>query len=287
MISSKTKLLCLIGNPVEHSVSPQMHNAAFKELNLDFAHVSFKVEENELSDAIKGIKALGIKGGNVTIPHKTSVMKFLDDCNELSKDIGAVNTFVNDNGKLRGFNTDGIGALRALEENGISPKNKKVIIVGAGGASKAIAYVIAKENPAEIVVLNRTIDKAKLIADRINEKGNVKALELISKNLKSELKDADILINCSSVGMYPNVHETPVPKEFLNKNAAVMDVIFNPLETRLLKEAKSVGAKAINGVGMLVNQGVLAFKIWTGKKAPAELMRKVAIESLKGNWHEK
>ncbi len=284
MISSKTKLLCLIGNPVEHSISPQMHNAMFKELNLDFALVSFKVEETELSDAVKGIRALGIKGGNVTLPHKTSIMKLLDEIDDSSKEVDSVNTFLNDNGILKGFNTDGIGALKALEENGISLKNKKVVIIGAGGASKSISHVVAMESPSELVILNRNISKAKSIADKINKKLGKKArvFELSSENLKSELKDTDILINCSSVGMKPNLNETTVSKEFLHKNLTVMDIIYNPLETRLLKEAKSVGAKTINGIGMLVNQGALAFEIWTGKKAPVELMRRVAIENLKG-----
>lgn len=289
MISNTTKLFCLIGNPVEHSLSPAMQNAAFKKLNLDFAYVSFKTKANELSNAFKGIRALNIQGGSITIPYKTSAMKFLDECDELAKETNAVNTFVSDNGKLKGFNTDSIGALNSLEENKISTKNKRIVIVGAGGASKSISYAIAKEGVQELIILNRTVRKAKLIADKLNKGfGNkARALELNPGNLKSELKDADILINCSSVGMHPNVNETPVPKKFLHKNLTVMDIVYNPMETKLLKGAKLVGARTINGVGMLVNQGALAFEIWTGKKAPVELMREVVIKNLKGSLHEK
>ncbi len=284
MINSKTRLLCLIGNPVEHSVSPQMHNAVFKSMGLDFSYVSFNV--NNLSDAMKGVRALGIRGGNITLPHKTGVKKYLDVCEELSTGMNAVNTFVNDKGVLKGFNTDGLGAVKALEDEGIRIKGEKVAIVGAGGASKSISYVIAGKKPREIVILNRTPEKAESIRKAIGKFGvKAKALELSRKNIKTELSNSGVLINTTSVGMHPGIGETPVGKEALHKNLAVMDVVFNPLETRLLREAGSKGARTINGIGMLVNQGVLAFEIWTGKKPDAELMKEVAIASLER--HEK
>ena len=282
MISSSTKLFCLIGNPVKHSVSPQMHNVAFREMGLDCLFVSFKVEN--LGDAISGVRALDISGGNITIPHKTSVMKYLDEGDELSRAINAANTFVNEKGVLKGFNTDGLGALKTLKENGASPKGKKIALIGAGGASKSISYAIASEEPSEIVIFNRTVEKAGLVKEAIKKFGvKTEVLGLSTKNLKSELKDSDVLINTTPVGMHGN--ETPVAKDAIHKNLVVMDVIYNPFETRLLKEAKSKGAKALNGIGMLVNQGVLAFEIWTGKKPDAELMKEAAIESLKR--HEK
>ncbi len=279
MITSRTKLLCIIGNPVGHSVSPQMHNAAFKSMGLDFSYVSFSV--NNLADAMKGVRALGIRGGNVTIPYKTSVMQYMDECDGLSTGMNAVNTFVNDKGALKGFNTDGLGAVKTLEDEGVRIKGEKVAIVGAGGASKSISYVIAGKKPREIVILNRTQEKAEPIRKAVEKFGvKARALELSRKNLKTELSDSGILINTTPVGMHPGANETPVGEEFLHKNMAVMDVIFNPLETRLLREAGKKGAVAINGVGMLVNQGVLAFEIWTGKKPDAELMKEAAMESL-------
>jgi len=281
-LESGTKICCIIGDPVEHSLSPLMHNVAFRELGLNFTYIPLKVKKEMLQEAIEVIRRLGIRGVNVTIPHKVAVMKFLDDIDDLASEIGAVNTIVNNIGKLTGLNTDGMGAVRALKDNEGEPKDKKVVIIGAGGACRAISYSIAKEKPKELIIINRTVEKASEIAKSIKEKidVNVKSLQLKPENLKAELKDADIVINSTSVGMSPNVNETVIPKEFLHNNMLLMDIVYNPLETRLIKEAKEVGVKTIDGIEMLVNQGIESFKIWTGKNAPVESMRKEVLKAL-------
>jgi shikimate dehydrogenase len=283
MITGRIKVCCLIGGPVEHSVSPLMFNKAFEFLGLDFVYIAFRVEEMELRNAIKGIKALGIKGVNVTMPHKIKVMKFLDKIDKLALKIGAVNTILNENGKLIGFNTDGEGALRALKENDCKIKERKVMVIGAGGAGRAVSYYMAKESPRELVIFNRTREKAAKLAKSLKKEFrlNIKVLPLTLHYIKREIENADILINCTSVGMFPNINASLLPKEVLRKDLTVMDIVYNPLETKLLKDAKNVGAKVINGVEMLVYQAATSFKIWTEKEAPIDLMKKVAINFLK------
>jgi shikimate dehydrogenase len=274
-ITGKTKICCLIGSPVEHSLSPIMHNAAFKALNLDYAYVAFNVSESQLKNAIYGIKALGIHGVNVTTPHKTTVIKFLDRLDESAAEVKAVNTILNVDSKLIGYNTDGIGAIKALEEHGVLLKDKKVILLGAGGAARAIAFSLIK-NGCKLVIFNRTFNKAKKLVKELkkkNKKIEVSCYMLSEENLKKELKDANVLINATLVGMRPKENESLVKKEFLNSSLYVFDIVYDPLETKLLKDAKSVGANVINGLEMLIHQGAASFKIWTGKDAPIEVMR--------------
>lgn len=282
MVGGNTKIVGVIGDPIEHSLSPRMHNAAFEYLGLDYIYLPFRVSKNDLKNAVKGVKALNLKGFNVTIPHKVSIIKFLDEIDLTAGRIGAVNTVVNEEGKLLGFNTDGLGALEALREEGVDPKGKKIIIIGAGGASRAITFQLACIC-SKLVILNRTRIRAVKLAGELTTFGSeVEGRGLTLKSLESGLNDSDILINTSSVGMYPNVNESPVPKEFLRKDLVVFDIVYNPLETSLLRYAWNVGAKSINGVGMLVNQGAIGFKMWTGYEAPRDIMRKAVIEGLLG-----
>jgi len=274
--------LCgIIGDPIEHSMSPAMHNAALEKLGIDYLYLPFRVKELDLGKAIDGMRALNIRGLNVTIPHKVAVMQYLDELDPLAEKIGAVNTIVNDDGFLKGYNTDAAGFLQALLERGIEPKGKNVVILGAGGAARAISFILA-ERDSNLVMLNRTLNKAKDCAERIagSFHKEVGILELNMDNLTSALSRADILINTTSVGMSPDTGETPIPAELLSPTLTVYDIVYNPIKTRLLREAEEVGAKTVDGVDMLVWQGALAFEKWTGLKAPVEVMRKVLIDKL-------
>lgn len=281
LISGKTKICGIIGDPVEHTMSPAMHNAAFKKLGLDYVYLPFRVTKEELGRAIDGIRALNIRGLNVTLPHKVAVSQFLDELDTPAEKIGAINTIVNRNGVLKGYNTDATGFLRALLERGIDPKGKRVVILGAGGASRAISFILA-ERGARLVILNRTWDKAKLCADRISGlfQNEVAALKLNRENLMTALSQADILVNTTSLGMDPDINQTPVAANLLKPALVVFDIVYNPIETRLQREAKVAGATVIGGVEMLVWQGAVAFEKWTGLKAPVELMRNEVIKVL-------
>ncbi len=284
MITARTRICGLIGDPVEHSMSPAMHNSAFENKGIDYVYLPFRVEKEQLGRAISGVRALNIRGVNVTIPHKVSVIPLLDELDPLAERIGAVNTIINNDGVLKGYNTDAHGFLKAMLERGISPEGKRVVILGAGGASRAISFILA-EKGANLVILNRQleIDWAVELASSISRAfgREVKALELNEPNLKQALENGDILVNATSIGMSPNTDETPVAAGVLKADLVVFDIVYNPLKTRLLAEAEDAGARAISGIEMLVWQGALAFEMWTGSKAPVELMKKEAIKALK------
>ena len=286
-VSGKTIVCGVIGDPIEHTMSPVMHNAAFKKLGIDYLYVPFRVRKEELEKAIAGMRALNIRGLNVTIPHKVEVISFLDKVDSMVGKIGAVNTIVNDDGVLTGYNTDATGFLQALLERGVEPKGKNTVILGAGGVSRAISFILA-ERGAHLVILNRQLelDWAEELAQRISQIFNkeIKALVLNEGNLAEVLERAEVLVNATSVGMSPNIDETPVPARLLKPGLVVFDSVYNPVKTRLLREAEAAGVKAIGGLDMLVWQGALAFEKWTGQKAPLELMREEAIKAL---GHEK
>lgn len=284
MITSKSQTCGLIGDPVEHSVSPVMHNAAFSYMGLDYIYLPLRVQKEQLAGAITGVRALNIRGLNVTIPHKVSVIPFLDELEPLAEKIGAVNTIVNDNGHLKGYNTDAGGFLKTLLEAGIEPQSKKVVILGAGGASRAISFILA-EKGAELVILNRQLemDWAVELASNISRftAKEVKALELNEENLKVGIENTHIVVNATSVGMSPDIDQTPVAKRLFRSDLVVFDIVYNPVKTRLLAEAEEVGAGTINGLNMLVWQGALAFELWTGVKAPMDIMKAEAAKALK------
>ncbi len=286
LISGTTKVCGVIGDPIEHTMSPVMHNAVFQQLGMDYLYVAFRVRKEELSEAIHGIRALGIRGINVTIPHKVDVIPLLDELDPLAERIGAVNTIVNDDGVLKGYNTDATGFQQALLEEGVEPKGKDVVILGAGGASRSVSFILAQEG-ANLVILNRRLelDWAKELARQISQffDKEVGALELSEENLTAVLREADIVVNATSVGMSPSINETPVPSKLLKPGLVVFDIVYNPIKTRLLREAEAAGAKTIGGLNMLAWQGALAFEQFTGQKAPVDLMRKEAIKVLSGN----
>jgi len=281
-VSGKTKVYGVIGDPIEHSLSPAIQNAAFSASKLDCLFLAFRVKSDDIGKALSGMRALGIQGLNVTMPHKNAVISFLDEVDQNAKLLNAVNTIKNDDGRLYGLNTDGVGALNALRENGVEPKGKKVTLLGAGGAAKAIAFVLAGEVD-ELSIVNRTLQSAADLANLLYQKFSSKvfAYTLSPLAIKANLAEADLLINASSVGMKPNVNQSPVPRRWLKKDLAVMDIVYSPVETKLAKDAKASGAKVVSGVEMLVYQGAASFEFWTGRKAPIEVMKKAAIRNLR------
>ncbi|WP_333655172.1 shikimate dehydrogenase [Dissulfurispira sp.] len=269
-ISGKTKVTGLFGYPVEHSLSPAMHNAAFEHLNLDYCYVTFSVRPDLLGDAVKAIRALSLSGVNVTVPHKENVMPFLDEISEEASFIGAVNTIKNDNGKLTGYNTDGKGFMQSLSEAGIDVRDKKILIVGAGGASRAIGYYLCKE-ASEVHLFDVDDKKADSLKEHLNKlKGNVSLAGARSVKDKDFFSGIDIIINATPLGLKPD-DPMPVDVPLINKNHMVCDLIYK--ETPLLREASKIGCKTMDGLGMLLYQGVFAFEIWTGIMPPVEVMR--------------
>ncbi|OQY01859.1 MAG: shikimate dehydrogenase [Desulfobacteraceae bacterium 4572_130] len=267
-IDSNTSLFGLLGNPVSHSLGHLIHNQAFFEKNINALYLPFKI--TNIKKGIQAIKELGIKGVSITIPFKQSVIPYLDEIDDLALKIGAVNTIINKKGKLYGYNTDCNGAIKSLKK--ISTiKDKKICIIGAGGAARAIAFGIKKEN-GKILIVNRTREKGEILANQI--KG-----ELISI-LDIKTKSPDIIINTTSIGMTPDIYQTPLKKDFLSKKMVVMDIVYNPLHTRFLKNAAKKGCTIINGLSMFVNQGAAQFELFTGIKAPVDLMKKIVFTTV-------
>lgn len=282
-ISGKTRVCCVIGDPIEHTLSPLIHNAAFKHLKLDFVYVAFRVRREELENAVKGMRSLGIHGFNVTMPHKNAIIKYLDEIDSTAKFIGSVNTVLNDGERLIGFNTDGVGALKALKENQVRLDGGKLLLLGAGGAARAIAFQLVSEL-VELTILNRDGEKARKLAEDLRRNFNKKIVgnTLSASLIKEKLKGADILVNATSVGMHPNPEQTLVNREWLKPDMTVMDIVYNPLETKLIKDAKAVGAKVVYGTEMLVFQGAASFEIWCRRPAPLDFMRKAILSRIQG-----
>lgn len=285
-IKGSTQLTCIIGSPVEHSKSPYMHNLAFEKLGLDYAYMAFDIKEGSLKQGVDGLRTLNVRGFNITMPHKQEVMKYLDKIEEDAKLIGAVNTVLNNNGKLIGYNTDGKGFIKSLEERNVKYIDEKIVIIGAGGAAKAIAIELALKGVKNIVIVNRTLEKAEAISHTINkniEGSESRSLVLDEKLLKEELKDASILINTTSVGMGDSIDKNIIKNEdTLDKDLFVADLIYNPVKTKFLSMAEEKGCRIMNGLDMLVYQGALVFKIWTGADMPVEVIKKME----KGNLIE-
>ena len=281
-ISSRTKLCGVIGDPIEHSLSPLMQNTAFRELEMDYVYLAFQVPKESLKSAILGMTGLGIVGLNVTIPHKLEVMKYLDHIDEDALLIGAVNTVVNRDGELIGYNTDGIGAVKALERSGIQLKGKKIAILGAGGASRAVAFKLA-ESARGITILNRTKSRAVALAKTLEKKRNIEvnADKLNDDTLRKTLGEIDLLVNATSIGMWPNTGISPVKKSLLPRGLTVFDIVYNPSQTQLLCDASEKDCRVVEGVDMLVYQGAAAFELWTTARAPIEAMRRAVIKNLK------
>lgn len=276
-IDTRTQFCGVIGNPVGHSLSPAIHNAAFRTLRLNFVYLAWQVEA--IGEAIKGLRALGnFRGASVTIPHKVAAIPFLDRVEQTAQRIGAINTIVAEKGELTGYNTDATGALRALKMGGVALTGKRIVVLGSGGAARAIAFALAAESGAEKLTLLgiEDVERTRLAQDiRSTTVVTVEDSYLDESTLRRVLPAAHILIHCTPVGMSPKVEATCVPASLLHPDLAVMDIVYNPLETRLLKDAKHVGCKTIPGLEMFLNQAVAQFELWTNQPAPVDVMRQV------------
>lgn len=276
-IDTQTKFCGVIGNPVGHSLSPAIHNAAFRKLGLNFVYLAWQVEV--IGDALKGLRALGnFRGASVTIPHKVAAMSFLDHVEETARRIGAINTIVCEKGKLSGYNTDATGALRALRESGVELAGHRVVLLGTGGAARAIAFALVAESRASKLTLLGVDDRERtsLAKDlRLKTDSTVEDFPLDESSLRRILPDTRVLIHCTPVGMSPKTEASCVPPSLLHGDLAVMDIVYNPLETTLLKDAKRAGCKTIPGLEMFLHQAVAQFEIWTNQTAPLDVMREV------------
>ncbi|MDD4833479.1 MAG: shikimate dehydrogenase [Lutispora sp.] len=274
-INSKTKLIGLLGYPLGHSISPAMQNAAFQSQEINNLYIPIEVKAEDLETVVKAMPKMNFSGFNVTIPYKIEIIKYLDEIDSLAKSIGAVNTVLIEDGKLKGYNTDGIGFLRSFEAGlGLRAEGKKIFILGSGGASRAISMTLAMNKVNKLYICNRTYEKAAALVVDINSQfGNSSiAVPMVYENMAEALKEADIFINTTNVGTYPNADEMSIDKGLLHSNLIVCDVVYNPKKTKLLQEAEKIGCKTLSGLGMLVYQGAQAFEIWTGVEAPVDVM---------------
>ncbi len=265
-ISPDTKVYGIIGYPLTHSLSPIMHNMAFKEKRINGVYLYFPCKYVE--GVVAGMKSLSIRGLSVTIPHKEKICHYVDELDSLAKEIGAANTLINKEGFVIGYNTDAYGAISALKKKVNTIKGKNVLIIGAGGAARAIAFALKKEG-AKLTISNRTIEKGLKLADNVDSK--FCPLSHISEN------GYDIIVQTTSVGMYPDTDKSPVSKNIFKKGMIVMDIIYNPVETNFLKTAKKCGCITISGIEMFIYQGAKQFELWTGKDAPIDLMKKTVL----------
>jgi shikimate dehydrogenase len=274
MIDAQTELYGVIGNPVRHSLSPIIHNGAFKRLGWNAVYLAFEVKNVE--EAVRGIRGLGVRGVSVTIPFKTQVVPLLDKIEGLAKKIGAVNTIVNRRGRLIGYNTDCDGAIEALEEK-MDLRGKRVVLLGAGGAARAIGFGL-KERGYPLTVVTRSKERGQALSKGLGC-DYLPVSSLV--RMKAGEFEADVIINATSLGMYPRDGETPIPKELLKERMMVMDIVYQPLQTKLLREAKEKGCVTVDGLEMLIRQGMAQFEIWTGRRLEIEQVKKDLRRALK------
>jgi shikimate dehydrogenase len=273
-ISGKSKITGIFGSPVRHTLSPAMHNAAFQHLGLDIVYVPFEVSPESLKKAVDGIRGLGLLGVNVTIPHKENVMRFLDRIDPLARAMGSVNTIVNSGGMLTGHNTDARGFLKDLASNNVKIKGETIIVIGAGGAGRAVSSALSFFGAGKMMITDKDERKARALS------GNIKNAEFVPfADFTARISEAKIMVNATPIGMHKG-DPSPVEAMFLHKNLFVYDVVYNR-KTRLLADAQKKGIRHSDGLGMLLHQGALAFELWTKRKAPVEVMRKALRDALK------
>ncbi|WP_050615843.1 shikimate dehydrogenase [Bacillus testis] len=275
------QLYGVIGNPIAHSMSPDMHNDAFQDQGIDADYHAFHIKQNELREAIQGMKALGVKGFNVTVPFKEAVIAYLDGIDELASKMGAVNTVKLEKGKLIGYNTDGIGYVRGLkEELNAALQNMDILLIGAGGAAKGIFHALIKEGARHIDIANRTVQR---IEDFIASGGNVVHTQALTLTEAEEnLEKYDLVIQTTSIGLEPNTEAMPISLDRIRPEAFASDIIYNPLKSAFLKEAEKKGCTIQNGLPMFVHQGALAFEIWTGIAPDPDRMKSIVLKKLGG-----
>ena len=281
-IGTKTQVCAIIGNPVSHSLSPAIHNAAFEALDLDFVYVAFRVEDAK--NALAGMRALeNFRGLSVTIPHKIEIMDLVDEISDLDRHIGSINTVIRENGQLTGLGTDGPGAFKAITDAGVDLENKKVLMLGSGGAARAIAFTLAQNAALERIAL-LDIDAVMLRQLCLDlESGTDTPIEseiLSEESLSRQMQDADLIVHCTPIGMHPKEGVSLIPAERFRPEQVVFDAVYTPLKTQLIKDAESRGLQTISGVEMFINQAVLQFERFTGVEAPETVMRRVVMEHL-------
>jgi shikimate dehydrogenase len=283
-LSPSTQLCAVIGNPVSHSLSPAIHNRAFQELGLDFVYLAFRVED--VGSAVSGMRALeNFRGMSVTIPHKVSIIEHLDEVAEVDQQIGSINTVVSEGGRLRGFGTDGPGAQQALAQAGVDVAGEPVLILGSGGAARAIGFDLAHRAAlSSLVILGVVEDELATLARDLTEKtaAPVSGELLTGPSLERRIAESRVLIHATPIGMHPKQDESLVPPELLHADLAVMDIVYNPYRTRLLRDAEAKGLATVPGIEMFVNQALLQFEAWTGERAPRQVMRQVVLDHLTG-----
>ena len=270
-INGKTKIIGLIGENIENSLSPFIHNQIILKYSLSFCYLPFRVAETDLGKAIQGIRALNIRGVNITFPYKEKVIEFLDEVEESARRIGAVNTIVNNKGILTGYNTDVAGFKKSLQDKGkFVIKEKKAVVLGAGGAARAVTYSLLEEGIEEISIFNRTLLKAEKIKQDFSPffpRSSINIFSFEQDNIKDKIKEVNLLVNATSIGMASQIDNSPLPDEKLfHPNLLVYDLIYHPAKTLFLRQAERAGAKIINGVPMLVYQGIESLYLWTGFK---------------------
>jgi shikimate dehydrogenase len=281
-ISPSTQFCAVIGNPIAHSLSPAIHNAAFAELDLDFVYVACRVED--VRNALAGMRALNnFRGMSITIPHKIEAMKHVDEIAEVDRTIGSINTVINEQGKLVGLGTDGPGALKAIIDAGVEIDNKNILMLGSGGAARAISFTLARNAKLEklsILDINEIMLQQLTTDLRVGTDTLIKSELLSERSLAAAMENADVIIHCTPIGMHPNEDASLIPAEFFQSKQVIFDIVYTPLETKLLAKAKSRGLKVISGVDMFINQAVLQFEHFTGVNAPIEVMRRIVMEHL-------
>jgi shikimate dehydrogenase len=282
-IDAKTIVCGIFGHPVGHSLSPEIHNAAFDALDLPYVYVAHDVQPGNVGRALDGIRVMGYRGLSVTIPHKVEAMENVDEVDETARIIGCINTVVNERGKLIGYNSDGLGALGALREADADPQGSRTVVLGSGGAARAIAVTLSREAPpAELTILGVERDQLQTLASDVREKGQceVVAEDLNPDSIRVALAKADIVLHCSPVGMHPQEEDSLVDPRCLRSDMAVFDAVYNPRRTRLIQDAEQAGCRTILGLEMFLGQAFVQFELWTGKQAPRDVMRRVVEEKL-------
>lgn len=280
-IDAYTQVCAVLGNPVRHSMSPLIHNAAIEATGVNFSYVAFEVENIE--QAMEGMRGLGIRGMSITIPHKVTAMELVDELDPIAASIGCINTVVNNDGVLKGYNTDGTGALRAITASGVKLSGTEVTLLGTGGSARAIACTLAARGDlTRLHILGVVPEERDALTRHVAQQTSAQIIpyELTPENLAKAMENSQTLIHCTPVGMYPHVDESLVPKEMLSSTLVVFDVVYNPMETRLIREAKENRCRVIYGVEMFIYQAVEQFELFTEQPAPESVMRKVILDKM-------
>jgi shikimate dehydrogenase len=277
-IDANYSVCALFGFPARHSMGPAIHNAAFEKLDLPLVYVAHDVRSEDLPAAMAGVRAMAYRGLSITMPHKVAALALVDEVDEVARAIGCINTVVNRDGRLAGHNSDGQGAMDALRRSGIELDGRRVLVLGSGGAARAVAMTIAlRGEPEELTILGVVDDELSALGHDIAERTakKVRTLRLDDRSLASAVSAADVLLQCTPIGMTPHTGNTLVPAALLRPELAVFDAVYNPRRTRLLQEASAAGCRVVEGMEMFLGQAMVQFELWTGRPAPADTMRAV------------